>query len=216
MALPYLPHQEIPASFQWLKLQATTPLLHELVDYVKNQWINSNTFLPSSWSVYTQPVCTNNDIEGWYNSLNQRAGGRVHLPFYLLIHLLHRESSVCIVQLWLVNARKLQRIQRKRYHALQAWIFGYWEDYAGSKLSSKRFFKACSHLAYGPVVVAGLVLWWEHLPSTNVARGSISTLRVKCGLSLLVHYSAMRGFAPGTPVFPSHHKPTFDLIWSDL
>ena len=36
MALPYLPHQEIQASFQWLRLQATTPVLHELVDYVND------------------------------------------------------------------------------------------------------------------------------------------------------------------------------------
>ena len=42
--------------------------------------------------------------------------------------------------------------------------------------------------------------------------GSISALSVKCGLSLLVLYSAMRGFSPGTPVFPSHQKATFDLI----
>ena len=42
--------------------------------------------------------------------------------------------------------------------------------------------------------------------------GSISALGVECGLSLLVLYSAMRGFPPGTPVFPSHQKPTFDLI----
>ena len=42
--------------------------------------------------------------------------------------------------------------------------------------------------------------------------GSISALGVKCGLSLLVLYSAMRGFSPGTPIFPSHQKPTFDLI----
>ena len=41
---------------------------------------------------------------------------------------------------------------------------------------------------------------------------SISALGVICGLSLLVLYSAMRGFPPGTPVFPSHQKPTFDLI----
>ena len=41
--------------------------------------------------------------------------------------------------------------------------------------------------------------------------GSIS-LGVIRGLSLLVLYSAMRGFPPGTPVFPSHQKPTFDLI----
>ena len=42
--------------------------------------------------------------------------------------------------------------------------------------------------------------------------GSISALGVIRGLSLLVLYSAMRGFPPGTPVFPCHEKPTFDLI----
>ena len=42
--------------------------------------------------------------------------------------------------------------------------------------------------------------------------GSVSVLGVICGLSLLVLYSAMRGFSPGTPVFPSHQKPTLHLI----
>ena len=42
--------------------------------------------------------------------------------------------------------------------------------------------------------------------------GSISALCVIYGLSLLVLYSALRGFSPDTPVFPSHQKPTFDLI----
>ena len=38
--------------------------------------------------------------------------------------------------------------------------------------------------------------------------GSISAPGVICGLSLLV----LRGFPPGTPVFPSHQKPAFDMI----
>ena len=41
---------------------------------------------------------------------------------------------------------------------------------------------------------------------------SISAPGVICGLSLLVLYSTMRCFPPGTPVFPSHQKPAFDLI----
>ena len=52
----------------------------------------------------------------------------------------------------------------------------------------------------------------EHSPSTNVAPGSIPGLGVISGLSLLVLYSAPRGFSPGTPVFPSPQKLTFDLI----
>ena len=43
--------------------------------------------------------------------------------------------------------------------------------------------------------------------------GSIPGLGVICGLSLLVLYSAPRGFSPGTPVFPSPQKPPFDLIY---
>ena len=42
--------------------------------------------------------------------------------------------------------------------------------------------------------------------------GSIPGPGVICGLSLLVLYSAPRGFSPGTPVFPSPQKPTFELI----
>ena len=39
--------------------------------------------------------------------------------------------------------------------------------------------------------------------------GSIPGFYAICGLSLLVLYSAPRGFSPGTPVFPSSQKPTF-------
>ena len=42
--------------------------------------------------------------------------------------------------------------------------------------------------------------------------GSIPGPGVISGLSLLVLYSAPRGFSPGTPVFPCPQKPTFDLI----
>ena len=45
------------------------------------------------------------------------------------------------------------------------------------------------------------------------APGSIPGPGVICGLSLLVLYFAPRGFSPGTPVFPSPQKPTFDLIY---
>ena len=71
--------------------------------------------------------------------------------FYLLIQLLHRKSSVCTVQVRLVNVRKMQRIQRKKYRALQARIFGYWEGYTANNISSRRLLKSCSRLVHGPV-----------------------------------------------------------------
>ena len=48
------------------------------------------------------------------------------------------------------------------------------------------------------------------LTSHQCVPGWIPGPGVICGLSLLlVHYSAPRGFSPGTPVFPSPQKPTF-------
>ena len=43
--------------------------------------------------------------------------------------------------------------------------------------------------------------------------GSIPEPGVICGLSLLILYSAPRGFSSENPVFPSPPKPTFDLIY---
>ena len=60
---------------------------------------------------------------------------------------------------------------------------------------------------------AGLAQWQStRFPPHQCDPGSIPGLGVICGLSLLVLYSAPRGFSPGTPVFPSPLKPTFDLI----
>ena len=42
--------------------------------------------------------------------------------------------------------------------------------------------------------------------------GSFPRFDVICGLSLLVLYSAARGFSPGTPVFPSTQNPAFNLV----
>ena len=51
------------------------------------------------------------------------------------------------------------------------------------------------------------------LASHQCGSTSIPSLGIKFGLSLLVLYSAPRGFSPSTPVFPSPgHLPWFALI----
>ena len=52
--------------------------------------------------------------------------------------------------------------------------------------------------------------WSEHSPPINVAQGSNPGVDAICWLSLLLVLSlALRGFSPGSPVFPSSQKPTF-------
>ena len=56
---------------------------------------------------------THNDIEGWHNGLNKRASGRVQMPLYMLVHLLHKEAYLVAYQIRLVSKRKLTKLQKK-------------------------------------------------------------------------------------------------------
>ena len=69
--------------------------------------------------------------------------------------------------------------------------------------------KKCYLTSGGGVVVRALASH-QRGPSSTPRLGDI------CGLNLLVLYSAQRVFSPGTPVFPSPQKPTFDLIWFQI
>ena len=64
MALPFLPHTDISLMLTQLKVQARTEALQDLVDYITNTWIESRTWPLQTWSVFMQPVRTNNDVEG--------------------------------------------------------------------------------------------------------------------------------------------------------
>lgn len=151
MALPFLPHHEIEPIFNRIRQQATTEPLCKFVDYVDATWISSNTWPPSSWSVYLQSIRTNNDVEGWHNALNRRARGKSQLPLYMLIELLHQEARLTSLQIRLVSERKLRRIQRKVYRNVQAKIFALWDDYQTGKKSAYQLLKACKYLN-GPLV----------------------------------------------------------------
>ena len=50
------------------------------------------------------------------------------------------------------------------------------------------------------------------LTSQKCGPDSISRLGVTCGLNFSVLFSALRGFPPGTTVFPSPQKPACDKI----
>ena len=77
--------------FFFLRCQAHTEALRDLAHYLKRQWIESTIFPSKHWSVYKQLIRTNNEIEGWHNARNRRAGGQSALLLYLLIELLERE-----------------------------------------------------------------------------------------------------------------------------
>ena len=150
MALPFLPEADIGPVFERLSRQATTAQLQTIMQYISRTWIHNSLWPTSSWSIFSQSIRTNNDIEGWHNRLNKRAAGRCNLQFYLLVSLLHKEAKLTSVYIRLVSEKKLRRIQRKKYRDLQGKIFTLWGEHERGERSAYQLLKACAHLN-GPV-----------------------------------------------------------------
>jgi len=66
MTLPFLPADVIADEFQTLHTASDDPWVAQHLQYMECQWISSTTWPPTTWSVFHQPVRTNNDVEGWH------------------------------------------------------------------------------------------------------------------------------------------------------
>ena len=64
LALPFLPQNHIPPTFQQLYERANTDQLQRLVAYIDRQWMNHAIFDVPSWCIFGCTVRTNNDVEG--------------------------------------------------------------------------------------------------------------------------------------------------------
>jgi len=146
MALPFLPVNEITTAFESLETRATTPALQQLTYYFRQNWIESTTWPPTTWTVFKRAIRTNNDIEGWHNALNRRACGKTRLPFYLLVKLLEQEARLVTLQVRLVNEKKLTRIQRRKYRLLQTKIFNLWGEFDQGNKTAHQLLKAIAHI----------------------------------------------------------------------
>ncbi len=106
--------------------------LKELLNYVRNNWLDNSLWIPQQWSGFKQPIRTNNDAEGWHLRLNRR--GKDGCPaFYSLLKLLFKESELIPIQATLLCQRKLKRTQKAQYMSIQKNLFTYWGEYENRK-----------------------------------------------------------------------------------
>jgi len=114
MALPFLPADVVTAEFRAIEASTDHPALTQHLQYVDRQWISSTVWPSSTWSVFRQPVRTNNDLEGWHCRLNGKANhGRLNL--YKLIQLLHNKATLVTINVRLLSDGRTLRLQRKKY-----------------------------------------------------------------------------------------------------
>ena len=144
MALPFLPHEQIPGAFYELKALSNDHPLDQLCDYVEGQWITSNFYQPKRWSLFSKEIRTNNDVEGWHRRLNNHAK-RGQIQFYLLVKLLHREGSFVTLQTILVSEGEMKRQQRNKFRGLQGKVKKYWKKYNDRNYTVNQLLSSCSH-----------------------------------------------------------------------
>jgi hypothetical protein len=73
MALPFLPHEHIKTMFISLQREAYDEPLQALCAYIQSTWIESAKWPHNTWSVFMNPIRTNNDAEGWHRRINHAA-----------------------------------------------------------------------------------------------------------------------------------------------
>jgi len=118
MAPAFLPAEVIPMAFAELEGANTDALVDQHLQYVRQTWVESTVWPPSAWSVYRQPVRTN-DCEGWHYRLNAKAG-HSRLNLYQMIQLLHAEATLVSINVRLLSEGSASRIQRTSYSRLHA------------------------------------------------------------------------------------------------
>ncbi|CAC5417309.1 unnamed protein product [Mytilus coruscus] len=149
MALPFLPPEHIPDTFRQLDEKADHPGVQKVMDYIYKTWIRNSVFDIDYWCVFMSSIRTNNDVEGWHNSVNTRVCTRGPVPFYSLVTELFKEASDIPLQLKLVSEGKLQRYQRKHSRQTQGRLFALWDEYCNNSISASRLLKECASV-YGP------------------------------------------------------------------
>jgi hypothetical protein len=145
MALPFLPPDDIPQAFTYLEQKATKSKLNDLTSYVRNTWIESEIWPPSSWSCFGRSIRTNNDVEGWHARLNRRnACG--NLGLYQLSFRLYAEAQLVSLTMKVMSERKVVRCQRASSVRTNARLQKLWDSYAAGSISWKKLMVACAHI----------------------------------------------------------------------
>ena len=110
LALAFLPAEHIQAA--WRKVNSRVhgdEQFKALLAYVRTTWLESTVWDCNSWSLYHQAIRTNNDVKGWHNRVNSKAGQQP--PFFQLLQILHREARLVPLQVGLLNKGCIVHLQ---------------------------------------------------------------------------------------------------------
>ena len=102
--------------------------VHKYVKYRQDTWIQSTVHPPSTWCQYRLLLRTNNDLEGWHRSYNQRV--KLHPAFYLFVE---RTYAELVLTRGLIQTGDFQRRTAASTAATDAVLQNIWEQLEGQE-----------------------------------------------------------------------------------
>lgn len=145
LSLPYIPLEHIEELFvRFNRKTGGSQQLMNLLNYMKNTWINSSIWPSHTWCVFGRSIRTNNDVEGWHNRITVKAR-KGKLNFFFLIQLLYDEAKMVNLQVRLLSDGKVLRKQQNKYTNHHGQISKLWDEYTNQERSAKQLLKAVAH-----------------------------------------------------------------------
>jgi len=139
------PAAVIPLALQDVVAANDNPQIAKHLDYVCQTWVDSTVWPPSTWSVFRQPVRTNNDVEGWHCRLNVKAH-HDRLNMYQLIQLLHTQSELVDVAVRMLSECGTTRLQKRAYSRVHTRLNKLWDDCCDGSRDVNRLLSATARL----------------------------------------------------------------------
>lgn len=145
MALPFLPADQIPHTFEELrKISVSQPTVPLLVKHIEENWIQGY-WKPQDWSVYNHSIRTKEDVEGWHRRFKPNTKRhKIHL--YRLISLLFSEASSVSSKMKVLSESTLAKCQQTKCRQMPGKVFSYWQKYDEGKITTPFLLQVCSHL----------------------------------------------------------------------
>ena len=101
-------------------------------------WIESKVWPPAK-CVFNQPICKNNNAEGWHNPINCHTKDKMN--FYLLVHILYQEFKLIPLYRKLLSGNKLIKRTLKLSDSVNKNLFELWNSYP-EQITGKKLLKA--------------------------------------------------------------------------
>ena len=111
--------------------------------YFHNTWLAG--FYPiSTWCSFQVKIRTNNDLEGWNNSLKQLANHNTNL--YALCSVLEKEARMIMIQEQFVSLNQTQRVKRKDTVEFERELTKLWNNFNKKNINFLQLHKQLTDL----------------------------------------------------------------------